>query len=270
MKNKKNNYIVISIFIAFLVCVCWSIIGFTNNEVKAQNFTLTGKVNKETYILGEPIKIGFEFTNEAETPILIPSGGVEVGSLKIFITNKESEYKRYVGAGWGRKLGFPITLEPRKSHKYQEFVILWSNKPDVSGLSEYAAKRVLEGKITTDYAFPKLGVYFIKGLSYVGENATPIESEPIQIVINEPVGDDLKVWEQIKGNREIALLMQTGEFDTNKEEEKTQLISKVEQILEQYPNSIYSSYLRPNLEKFKTNEARRKEMLEKAKTKPGN
>ena len=67
-------------------------------------------------------------------------------------------------------------------------MILWNGKPQVSHLNEDAAKRLLKGKITTEYALPEPGVYFIKAHCLVRENATAIQSEPAQSVINEPIG----------------------------------------------------------------------------------
>lgn len=265
MKNKKIIYIVMSVFAALVLCVSWSIIGFTQTKTENADLSFKGKANKETFVLGEPITVEFEFTNTGESPVLIGAQGVEVGGLKIFIANKNGEYKEYFASGWGRKQGQKITLEPSQSLKYNGATILWNGKPNVSHLNEDAAKRILAGKITTEYALPEPGVYFIKGLSYIGENATPIESEPIKIVVNQPVGDDLEVWNQIKGNKEIAYLMQKGGFDAGKEAEKEQLTNQVEQIFEQYPNSIYSSYLKPNLEKYKANEAKRNEFYKNIK-----
>jgi len=259
MKNKKIIYIVMSVFIALLLCVSWTIVGLTQTKTESADVSFKGKANKETFVLGEPITVEFEFINVGENPVVVGSGGVEVGGLKIFIANKNGEYKRYFASGWGRKQGQKITLEPSQSLKYKGATILWNGKPNVSHLNEDAAKRILAGEITTEYALPEPGVYFIKGLSYIGENATPIESEPIKIVVNQPVGDDLEVWNQIKGNKEIAYLMQKGGFDTGKEAEKERLTNQVEQIIVQYPNSIYSSYFKPNLEKYKADEIRRKD-----------
>ena len=255
-----------SVFAALTLCVSWSIIGFTQTKTENTNLSFKGKANKETFVLGEPVTVEFEFTNTGENPVLIGAQGVEVGSLKIFIArSQDGEYKEYFGSGWGRKQGKEILLGPKQSHKYKEATILWNGKPNVSHLNEDAARRVLAGKITTEYAFPDAGVYFIKGLSYFGENATPIESEPLKVVIKEPVGDDLEVWNQIKGNREISYLIQKGAFDTEKEAEKEQLTKQIEQIIVQYPNSVYSSYLKANLEKYKADEVKRNEFYKNIK-----
>jgi hypothetical protein len=265
MKNKKYNYIVASIFVALSLSVFWSIIGFTQTDTTTNNLSFKGKANKEVFIVGEPIAVVFEISNNGENSIKVHSGGVETGFLKVLISGRDNEYKQYFGYGWGLKMGRMFELLPGKTHTYKEAKILWNGKIDTSGLSEQAAKEKLKDRITTEYALPEPGVYFIKGLSYVGENAMVIESEPVQITINEPVGDDLTVWNQIKGNREIALLMQVGEFDTGKDEEKAKLVRQVEQILEQYPNSVYSGYLRQNLELFKMKEEKRKKIKENLK-----
>ncbi len=269
MKNKKTKYVVMSVFVALLLCVSWAVVGFTQIKTINSDLSFKGNANKSTFILGEPITVEFEFINTGESPIRIGKYGVEVGSLKIFIAYVQNgEYKEYFGSGWGRKQGKEIFLEPKQSHKYKEVTILWNGKPNVSHLNETAAARVLKGKITTEYAFPEPGIYFIKGLSYFGENSNPIESKPIQIVINEPVSDDLEVWNQIKGNREIAYLMQNDSFDTGKDEEKSKLINKVEQIIQKYPNSIYSEYLGKSLEKFKAHEMQRNEFYKNINRKP--
>lgn len=265
MKNKKITSVAISISIALLFHVSWTMVGFMQIKTESANLSFKGKINKETFTLGEPISVEFEISNEGETSIGVHTGGVETGFLKVFIASQDGEYKEYFGYGWGLKMGRISNLDSKESRKYKVATILWQGKPDISGLNEQAAKEKLKGKIITEYALPEPGVYFIKGISYVGENATPIETQPIQIVINEPVGDDLKVWNQIKSNREIALLMQTGEFDTGKDGEKAKLVKEVEQILEKYPNSTYSSYLNSNLEKFKTKEARRNEFHKNVK-----
>lgn len=263
MENKRKIYIAMSVSAAIIIFVSWTMIGFT--QTQTSNLSFKGKANQATYVLGEPISIEFEFTNAGETRQTVVAGGVEVGSLKIFVAGKDGEYKRYVSGSWGRMRGQRITLEPTQSLKYSGITILWNGKPNVSHLNESTAQQVLAGKITTEYAFPEPGIYFVKGVSTYGENATPIESEPIKIVVTEPTGIDLEVWNQIKGNREIALLLQNGAFDTGEEARKEQLSHHVEQIFTQFPNSMYSSYLKRNLGEYKVKEAKRNEAYKNMK-----
>lgn len=251
MRSKKLNFVVASILVALLVFSLWSIIGFTNSKANTEGLTFKGKSNKESYILGEPIKVEFEFINNSATTVIVPKFGVEVGSLKIFIAGENGEYQSYFGPGWGRITGALLNLKPTQSHKFEEVVILCKSVAKVQVFSEP-------------------GIYFIKGLSYINGNSTEIESEPIQIIINKPVGDDLEIWNRIKDNRQIAYLMQNDEFNTSKlndkfdldindDDKKAKYIREVEQILEKYPSSTYSSYLEPSLAKFKKSEVRRRE-----------
>lgn len=258
MHNSKVKYIAAIAIVVAALCVSWLLLGYTSNKAETHNTSLRGKANKETFILGEPVSVEFELLNNGNASVPIFSGGVEVGSLKILIAGRDGQYKEYFAFGWGRLQGNEITLEPKQSYKYKQATILWNGKPRVSHLNEDAAKRALEGKISTEYALPEPGVYFIKGLSYAGENATAIESEPIQVVVNKPAGSDSEVWNQIKGNREIALLMQTGEFYTDKDEEIKALTQTVQEIVQTYPNSSYSETLSHGLEKIRASEQRRK------------
>lgn len=231
---------------------------------------LQGVTKQPTYVLGEPVRIQISFANNGQTKRLVPSEGVEAGSLKIFVANKENgEYKEYRTAGWGTERGRPLDLEPGAKHHYPEATILWNGKPKLNHFSDVELNEALRGRIATKYAFQEPGVYFIKGRSFVGENFQPVESEPIRIEILKPGGPDLAVWIRIKGNMEIAYLMQRSSFNTEDPSKKHDLISEIEQILSDYPNSVYSSYLRPNLEKFKADEVRRKEMLKKANSPTG-
>lgn len=257
MKNKKNNYIVMSMLFALLLAISWTIFGYNQNQTENSDLVFKGAANKESFILGEPVSVRFEIFNKGESSIKVHNGGVETGFLKVFISGQDNEYKQYFGYGWGLLMGCMFDLAPSKSHNYKDAIVLWNGKINVSGLSENAAKEKLKGKILTEYAFAEEGTYFIKGATYVGDKATLIESDPIKITINQPVGDDLTVWNRIKGNREIALLMQVGEFDTGKEEEKSNLVRDVEQILEQYPNSVYSVHLKQSLELFRKKEENR-------------
>jgi hypothetical protein len=268
MKLQRISYVFGGLLAALVLGLSWSMVGLTQTTSKELAFR--GTPNKEIFVLGEPVSVKFEILNKGDTDVKVHAGGVETGFLKVFVRNDEGEYKRYFGYGWGLILGRMIDLSPDKSVTYNEVRILWNGKTDVSHLNESRAREALNGRITTEYAFPEPGVYFVKGISYVGENAQPIESEPVRIEVAAPEGDDLAVWNRIKGNREIALLLQTGAFDTGKEEIKRELTASIEEIITRYPNSMYSGYLKPNLEKYKADELRRKESMERAKIKANN
>lgn len=167
MKNKMNYLLSISVILFFIILgVAASI---TRGKVENQDLSFTVKTNKDNFILGEPIQVEFVVTNDGNKPMSIPKQGVESGSLKIYIAGEEAEYKEYFGSGWGRKMGTTLTLDPGKSHSYYA-IILWNGEPNISHLNENAAKQVLAGKITTKYALPVPGVYFIKGVSSISSS----------------------------------------------------------------------------------------------------
>lgn len=162
------------------------------------------------------------------------------------------------------------TLQPGQSFK-SEATVLWNSKPDISHLRPDVAK----GKIMTDYAFPKAGVYLVKAIASIPDAnsdavSAKIESEPIEIVVNEPVGDDLKVWNQIKDSGDIAFFIQTGSFLTSQNEVEKNMAEQVKQITQNYRNSFLSGQMQQKLENFKTNEQRKKETLYKFGVKPKN
>ncbi|MGI8788057.1 MAG: hypothetical protein ACR2HG_09885 [Pyrinomonadaceae bacterium] len=273
MKRKNVHILIVTIL---LFASLLTAIFASNNLEQSKKVAFTVKSDKNNISLGEIVSLEFEFVNEGESAVRIPSGGVMAGNTEIFIAKKGESYRRYFRSDWGRKNEKVITLASNQKHKIDDTnaTILWNGKPDYSHLNSDAAKRAdkQDNRILTDYAFPDAGTYLVKATSCLIDElkgcSVPIESKPIEIKVSEPVGEDLEVWNQIKGNRGLAMLMQKGEFDTGKEAEKQQLTNGVEQILEKYPNSIYSSYLKPNLEKYKTNEARRNDFYKNVKQKP--
>jgi hypothetical protein len=272
MKNKKNKFVILSVFVFLLGSVFWTAVGYMQINSGETDLSLKGYTNKEAFILGEPVAVRFEFSNNGNTPLAVHQLGVENGILKIFVAREGNEFKRYWGYGWGQKMGRMRSLAPGESHSYKEAKILYQGKISTDGLSKKAIQEKLDGNVTTEYAFPEPGVYFIKAVSSYADKIPSfgkdsavkiksIESEPIKVVIKEPAGEDLEIWNQIKGNGEIALLMQDNVFNTSKPMEKEALTDKVEQIIERHPNSIYSGYFRLNLEKFKAVEAKRNELF---------
>ena len=110
-------------------------------------------------------------------------------------------------------------------------------------------------------------MYYLKVWASIikNEESTTIESEPIKITIEEPADEDLEVWNKIKNNGDFAYFIQEGDIriPVYKMEERAKFQQEVEQILIDYPNSFYATSLRQSLDKFKANEAKRQELLQK-------
>jgi len=121
--------------------------------------------------------------------------------------------------------------------------MLWNAKPQIL--------RRDEGLILTDYAFPKSGIYLIKaslmippGAHDVDLSPKIIESAAVQIVVEEPVGDDLKVWNKVKDRREVAYFMQSGRINAHEATERERLANEIGRIVGDHPTGVLSEQLR--------------------------
>jgi hypothetical protein len=257
-----------------LTVACLSMAGLVNSQTKTSNVLLTIKTGKERYILGELVNFDSQFFNSGQQKIAIIKNAADAGAMRLLIKRKTDTYYRQYNLG-GKKRGNFVLLDGNETANFI-CSALFNGKPDYSHLNPDAARRAdsQDNKILTDLVFPETGVYNVKAVSYyqtldnyrdLQKPSIEIESEPIEITITEPKGEDLEVWNQIKGNRDIAVLMQSNHLFTSDLDEKAKLVNQVEQIIERYPNSTYSAYLKPSLEKFKAHDAKLEEFKAKIK-----
>lgn len=245
-----------------------------NSQTKLE-FKITA--SKSVYLAGELNKFTFEITNKSNENVSFANSlRTGAGYLKVFISKENGNFNRYIGPRWGKDDASYriITLKPNEKVK-NEASIFWNVKPIISNSSPPdVIKRATDGNILTDYAFPEAGIYHMKA-SYLifftkQKNPVLIESEPIQINIEEPIGDDLEVWNKIKDNGDFAYFIQEGDFriPIYKTDERAKFQKEIEQIINQYPNSFYAQSLKQSLDKFNLNEEKRKtdlQELQKAK-----
>lgn len=237
--------------------------------------TLRVTSEKEQYVLGETVRLRFELANESYEPMRLPyQPNVMTGYLKIWIASEKLEFNQYDNSSWGIFEGSGVTILPGKIVS-SEASIIWNRRPPTSHLNASAARLATKGRITTDYAFPEAGVYYIKAVASIPDKNSPgsltkVGSQPIQITVVEPVGDDLKVWNKIKDNGDIAYFLQQGTTPTFEDEKAKKLIDQVEQIVQGHPNSLLASRMKETLEKFYIDEEKRKEMIERSKVKAKN
>jgi len=81
-----------------------------------------------------------------------------------------------------------------------------------------------------------------------------VDSEPIAITVEEPIGEDLEVWNRIKNDGKFAFFIQEGGIQAQVYERdlRDAFQKQVEDILQKYPRSIYAAPLRRSLEKFES------------------
>ena len=225
----------------------------------AQKFKLTVNSSKTTYNLGETIDLSFSLRNEGNDSVRVGNYfDVKDGYLKIWISQDGITFKEYSNSKWGIAdvIRGSIILSPNESIETST-EILWNFVPDAANNS-----RLPETQIANNYAFSTKGKYFlkVKYLTHSSDKITEIESEPIQVTVTEPVGEDLEVWNRIKDNGDFAYFIQESDFriPSYKTQERAKFQKAVEQLINHFPNSFYAQSLRRSLAKFKDNENKRK------------
>jgi hypothetical protein len=232
---------------------------------------------KQHFLIGEVTKLNFEVINKTDDPVtLMNTLSPKSGYLNVAISKGGYDnFNQYSGAGWGKSDAFNgnIRIEPKESITNSAYVF-WNSKPNISeSIAPEVIKRATEGKILTSYAFPEAGDYYVKAtyVIYLVSRSTPVllESEPIKLTIEAPVGEDLEVWNKIKDDGDFAYFIQEGDIriPSHKPEEREKFLNKVEEIITLFPNSFYAESLRQSLAKFRADEAKRQESIQKLKPK---
>ena len=224
------------------------------------------KTAKNVYSVGEIVPVTVFISNKSSETLFLPGNLIE--HLKIQISEDGSEYKTYEGVGAGIRIDG--LLPEMKVHPGKSLImpssIFWNAKPEVSHLNANAARQVTKGKILSDYVFSKPGTYFVKAsLNIPGENELKIDSAPVQITITAPEGEDLAVWNKIRERGDIGYFLQAGDFKTPDAEARENLRREVEEIAYLYPTSSISRQIGRGLERFQSNQAKRKAVQEQLK-----
>lgn len=236
-----------------------------DSEVNPNPLVLNVTSDKHAFTLGEIVNLHFTVTNETSGERVLAGGSnVYTGSIRIFLADEGGDFKQYYGPGWGIvDATFPeIVLKPGESYR-TDATLLWNPVLETSHLSPEAAKRAVVGKVSTAFALPEVGSYWIKATLDIPRKGSvySVQSDPIQIVVNAPEGENNnKIWDTLKGNAEFAYFMHKGAFLTDSPVEKASLLKVLEEMVANYPNSFYSEIIRGKLIEYRQKES---ELLEK-------
>lgn len=261
---KKIIFAFLSLTIGILVFGMMRSNTVQSSEAKP-DLILTVATDKETYILGERINLQFELRDKNDKTFTLRTlPTVEVGYMQVWLAAaSDKNFKKYQGAGWGFSEGSkPWTGESFKSTAE----ILWNGKPFPNGPPP-------DDQIITEYPIMEPGVYLIKATAIIFLDGIKsdiekiiIESEPVQIIVNQPVGDDLAVWNEIKNNDDFGSFMRNGAFLYGKKPEETQkLLEKIEMLISKYPNSLLVSQIKQGHKRFLENQEVIKQSREEVK-----
>jgi hypothetical protein len=168
-----------------------------------------------------------------------------------FISADETgPFKEYFGPGWGARDMLrpePLKLLPGQSFE-TEATMLWNQKIETGHLSELYAKKAAKQRLVTDYALTEPGKYYIKAVLHSPRTGTSVESPPIQIIVEDPEGDDLDVWKALKQNGDYGFFLQTGGLVDDPKGPKTlKVVNHLQNLISKHPNSRYASRIRQSL-----------------------
>jgi hypothetical protein len=217
-----------------------------------RSLTLVVKTDKPSYLPGELITLDFKILNESQEAILLPkSVDVWSGHLQVFISDETNDYKMYKGPRWG--LFKPVGVATLKLAPGDSFnstaTMLHNHTVETSHLTEDYKKQVSKGLIPTEYVLPQPGLYFIKAALIDDALENKVESEPVRIVIEEPMNADLEVWNKIKDDGNYARFMQTGALATPDPQKTKRIVETLEEIENSHSHSKYYGQIRSALAK---------------------
>lgn len=270
--KKKQTIVVLTVFLAIgsLLLVLGKDEAKTavSSRLEPPNIIVRIDSTKQSYIQGEAVALNLEIVNNGHSEVFLKGWDVRSGLLRILVASEDQKFKQYAHSRWNREKPGRF-IKPGETIKSQAS-LLWNFSP-VGRVADLS--RVKDDVILSDLAFPDRGVYFLKAvLTITGENRMEVESAPVQIVINEPVGDDLRIWNKIKNNSELAYFIQENQIRASKAEEREKVLKEVEQLVSNYSTGILATELKESLEKFRESEAKVKEYMEslKRRQKPSN
>jgi hypothetical protein len=257
----KYKYIFLGVACVGLLTYCLGMLDLirasTNSAIEVKV-----RVHKDTYLVGEIVPITIEVQN---TGAKIEEIFGNLPPAEIYVSQKDTNNYRECTNTIRKKDDAKrnsLKLLPNEQVTVSES-ILWNSDKN----SNESVRPWKPGRVSSDYVFPIAGTYYVKVRYRIYLTTTPlwIESEPIKITIGEPVEEELGVWNRIKNNGDFAYFIQEGDMriPSYKLEDRAKFQMEIEQILIDYPNSFYATSLRQSLDKFRANEAKRQEFLEK-------
>lgn len=236
--------------------------GFESQD--STDIVLEIKTDKENYLLGELITLRFKVTNKSDQPVAVDkNSSVYTGSIEVFVAYEKGQFKKYYGPRWGTlDVGGNSSFELKPGDSFEsEATLLQNPHLDTSHLNENAAKHALEqaNLVEGNYLLSRPGTYYIKAILHDGETKKVLESEPIQVIADEPQADDLEIWEKIKDDRSYGYFIQTGGLSEHPAGAKTmKMVKHLDELITRHPHSKYATMINSGLSKHK-------EKLDKAK-----
>ncbi|WP_287130846.1 IPT/TIG domain-containing protein [Candidatus Cyanaurora vandensis] len=219
-------------------------------EQSKQDFSklsLELKLDKASYLPGEQVKLVFQVVNTSDASAVLERPSTKVGTLGIHIIDTMNVEKKYTGPSWGIMGSGSFSIaEPGKSVSY-ESVMLCNHRSD----AYIDDRKFMREGLESGFPFLRVGTYYVVA-RYGSSYSNYIESEPVRVVIKQPIGADLIVWNTIKSNPLFACFLELGvPGDYEQVEESQRMVATFEDLLLRYPRSTYAPFIRKALETFR-------------------
>ena len=195
-----------------------------------ETFDFLIDTERTNYILGEPVVVEFNLKNiSPDTVVTDLFSPYERGNLEILITQIGGEPTNFISqkmtVGMEKTLFIPsITLNPGESTTSTEFISF--------------------NLFTGNLAFPVPAEYQIQAILIVGEDSM-LESNIVNIIVTDVTGMDADALSCLEENGLLMFL--TPEVQSATESLDPNLINKANECLANFPDSIYSDFLRSAL-----------------------
>jgi hypothetical protein len=164
----KSRLLPVTLLLVFLFVSGYALLGHKLTQHR-DGLALKVQTDKDSYMPGEIVSLHFSITNESGTPALLSrQSTVWDGNLKVYVSSAGGPFREYFGPGWGTRdtvPGEPVKLLPGQAFE-TEATLLWNQQLQTSHLNEVYRKKLDKERLTTDYALPAAGQYYVKAILF--------------------------------------------------------------------------------------------------------
>lgn len=202
---------------------------------------LSLSVSKESFLVGEPVKIQMQVRNETkdELKLQFHLGFGCTNDLSAAISSDEGKtFQPYTSMATliGQRefcLVPPFTLKSGEERKGEEFISFHVVSVDF-----------MTNKVEGDFAFPKAGKYQVKMTLTPRPLTGILESNVVEVEVVEPEGKDNEALQFIVGHQLKPFLTPEARLFPVTDE----TVQKLQEFLEQFKGSTYAPYVQLGLE----------------------
>jgi hypothetical protein len=188
--------------------------------------TVSVKIDKSEISVGEPLFVDLTITNKGTGDVRL-SHSPDIGA--VFVSKDNKRYEKFTDGMRPMGKTTPLVLGSGESVT-SHFAVCYTTESD-------------GGTGKGGYAFGDPGVYFIKGGCTISSSLS-VYTEPVKIVVKEPVGTDLEVWSRLREIDAYGRLIQLPESPLPQE-----ALDRLTELTKKHPASVYSSCVNTALAK---------------------